>query len=93
MSTEQAMVLGLERVRYSRKPLPMRPSAKYHVLLTGPGGGLDGGVAVGDGTVVAVGDGGVGVGVGRPDCTISPNLLANSSEKKTVLLLSTARPS
>ena len=48
-------------VRYSVKPWPTLPSAKYHVEFTGPGGRLGGGVSVGvgDGVLVAVvvGDG------------------------------------
>ena len=56
-------------VRYSVKPWPTLPSAKYHVEFTGPGGRLGGGVpvGVGDGVLVAVvvGDGVlVGVVVG-----------------------------
>ena len=50
-------------VRYSVKPWPTLPSAKYHVEFTGPGGRLGGGVPVGVGdgvlvvVVVVVGDG------------------------------------
>ncbi len=48
-------------VRYSVKPWPTLPSAKYHIEFTGPGGSLGGGVpvGVGDGVLVAVvvGDG------------------------------------
>ena len=35
--TAQALLVGLSIDRYSLKPPPTRPSAKYHVLLTGPG--------------------------------------------------------
>ena len=48
-------------VKYSVKPWPTLPSAKYHVGCTGPGGRLGSGVpvGVGDGVLVAVvvGDG------------------------------------
>jgi len=46
-------------VRYSVKPWPTLPSAKYHIEFTGPGGSLGGGVPVGVGVLVGVvvGDG------------------------------------
>src|SRR5579875_2693360 len=36
MLTAQALGVGLPMVKYSRKLLPTRPSAKYQALLTGP---------------------------------------------------------
>src|SRR5260370_16908083 len=43
MLTEQLLLVGFPRVRYSLKLPPARPSAKYQVLLTGPAAG-EGGV-------------------------------------------------
>src|SRR5947209_14720046 len=66
----------------------MRPSAKYQVLFTGA---FDR-----DGDTVGEGPPGPTVGPGCPGgtpVTILANLLANSSATKTLLLLSTARPS
>src|SRR5207248_416081 len=51
MVTWQAVFVGLPSVRNSLNPAPARPSAKYHILLTGPvtegGVGLGGGLAGG----------------------------------------------
>src|SRR5579884_1251312 len=55
------MVVGLPNVKYSLKPPPTRPSAKYHCVLTEvfpPGGGVGEGVVVGEGIFVGVGVGG-----------------------------------
>ncbi len=45
-------------VKYSVKPWPTLPSAKYHVGCTGPGGGFGSGVpvGVGEGVLVVVGE-------------------------------------
>ena len=48
---------GFCMVKYSVKPWPTLPSAKYHVGCTGPGGRLGRGVPVGVGDGVVVGDG------------------------------------
>ncbi len=109
MFTEQSlMVSGFSIVRYSVKPSPALPSAKYQVLLTGTlpgfgvgdgvglgeGDGLGEGVGLGEGDGLGDGDGdGVGVGVGTPFWTASPSFEANSSLNQTLFLLSTASPS
>src|SRR6266581_4678238 len=79
-------------VRYSVKPWPTLPSAKYHVGCTGPGGRLGNGVpvGVGDGVLVPVV---VGVGVGVVPAGISATLPLFSSVTHTLLLPSTASPS
>src|SRR5437016_5206129 len=71
-------------VKYSVKPWPTLPSAKYHVGCTGPGGRLGNGVPVG---VV------VGVWVGVVPAGISATLPLFSSDTHTLLLPSTASPS
>ena len=45
-------------VKYSVKPCPTLPSAKYHVTCTGPGGRFGNGVpvGVGEGVLVVVGE-------------------------------------
>ena len=63
LTVQSFTVSGFSMVRYSVKPAPTFPSAKYQVLLTGP-------VAVGDGVPVGEGDGlgdteGEGVGEGE----------------------------
>jgi|SRR5690242_14811401 hypothetical protein len=67
VTVQSFTVSGFSIVRYSVKPVPTFPSAKYQVLLTGP-------VAVGDGVPVGEGDGlgdaegdGVGDGVSVGD--------------------------
>src|SRR5579883_2375133 len=79
---------GLSMVRYSWKPEPTRPSAKYQVFATGPSVEETGD---GDGDGLA----GVGVGVALPELPLStsPSWSANSSANQTLLLLSMARPS
>src|SRR6266568_6567587 len=76
-------------VRYSVKPWPTLPSAKYHVGCTGPGGRVGNGVPVGVGVGVLV----VGVGVGVVPAGISATLPLFSSVTHTLLLPSTASPS
>jgi putative redox protein len=60
MSTRQALGVGLSSERYSLKPPPTRPSAKYHTLLTGPGCKVPG-VVVGDRDGLGDGHGVAGV--------------------------------
>src|SRR6266567_2442936 len=74
-------------VRYSVKPWPTLPSAKYHVGCTGPGGRVGNGVPVGVGVLV------VGVGVGVVPAGTSATLPLFSSVTHTLLLPSTASPS
>lgn len=58
LTAQPLIVSGFSSVRNSVKPAPTLPSAKYHVLLTGP-------LVVGDGVLVGEGDGhGVGITVG-----------------------------
>ena len=56
MLTRQVLLVGFSGESHSVKPAPGRPSAKYHVLNTGPGCMFGGGVGEGDGD--GVGDGG-----------------------------------
>jgi hypothetical protein len=59
LTAQPLIVSGFSSVRNSVKPAPTLPSAKYHVLLTGP-------VVVGDGVLVGEGEGhGEGLTVGE----------------------------
>src|SRR5574340_601842 len=62
MLTWQATEEGLSTESHSWKPPPARPSAKYHVALTGPAGSV--GVGETEGVIVGDPPGVVGVGVG-----------------------------
>ena len=79
LTAQPLIVSGFSSVRNSVKPAPTLPSAKYHVLLTGPvvvgegmpvgegiglGDGHGVGPTVGDGVGLGVGEG-VGLGVGE----------------------------
>src|SRR5690348_16046451 len=93
MLTAQALPVGLSIERYSVKPAPTRPSAKYQFLFTGPGCYPGCGVPVGVTVVVGLGCGEPqGEPLAAPVCA-SANVLANSSLNQTLLLQSTARPS
>src|SRR6266567_4194800 len=97
MLTWQALLVGLSSESHSLKPAPARPSAKYHVLNTGPGCMFGGGVPVGVivGETVGLGEPPPteGVGVGPVPAGSSASCLAYNDDTQTLLLASTARPS
>src|SRR5947209_1702561 len=93
MLTWQVLLVGFSRESHSLKPSPARPSAKYHVLNTGPGCRFGGGVPVG--VIVGLGEPlpTEGVRVGTVPEGSSPSCLACNIDTQTLLLASTARPS